>query len=263
LWGTAINAVTSQFVTNSRFTAAALAATGVPAAKTRTIPVPPPTRDAVASPLTVAHDRQPGRIIYVGQLIPPKGCDRLLEAVAALAARGYDVSLDVVGDLDRWEPDGWVGYIAGLRDRVARPDLAGRVRLLGAREDVPALLAAASVHCFPSSIEIREGFGIVAVEAKAAGIPSVVTPTGALPELIAHEDDGYVCRDDSAAALADGLEFFLRSPERLAAAGRRAQASARRFTRERIAAEWLEVFRMTAPASGAPETAAMVHSHVE
>jgi glycosyltransferase involved in cell wall biosynthesis len=91
----------------------------------------------------------------------------------------------------------------------------------------------------------------------------VVTPSGALAELIAHQEDGFVCRDDSVEALAEGLEFFLRDEERLAAAGRRARESSRRYTRERIGAEWLEVFRLPAPGLARPADAArtVVHSH--
>jgi glycosyltransferase involved in cell wall biosynthesis len=242
LWGRVIDAVVTEFVANSKFTAAALAATGVSTAKTRIIGVPPPfRRERPASRPGATRD---GRIIYVGQLIPPKGCHRLLEAVAMLVDRGHDVSLDVVGDVARWEPADWRGYTASLLQRARQPDLAGRVRFLGERDDVPALLAAAAVHCFPSTIAIREGFGIVTVEAKAAGIPSVVTPSGALPEVIAHGEDGFVCADDSAEAIAAGLEHFLCYPDRLAAAGRRAHASAQRFSRERLMADWLGVFSM-------------------
>ncbi len=244
LWRRLVSPVVTEFVANSKFTAAALAASGVPAAKMRIIGVPPPPRRTIQAP--VPPLRQDGRIIYVGQLIPPKGCDRLLDAVGILVRRGHDVGLDIVGDTTRWEPEAWKGYAARLLERAAQPDLIGRVRFLGEREDVPALLAGASIHCFPSTIAIREGFGIVTVEAKAAGLPSVVTPSGALPELIAHEEDGFVCADDSVAALVEGLEFFLVDRHRLMEAGRRAHASSARYTRERFLEQWLAVLRMPA-----------------
>ncbi len=260
LWGRLINAVVTEFVANSKFTAEALTTDGVPAAKIRIIGVPPPLRFEAVSPGGVS--KRDGRIIYVGQLIPGKGCDRLLDAVAHLAHRGYDVSADIVGDTDRWEPSAWKGYIATLRARAARPDLAGRVTFLGAREDVPALLAGAALHCFPSRSELREGFGIVVVEAKAAGVPSVVTPSGALPELISHEVDGFVCADDSVSSLVAGLEYFLADRNRLIEAGRRARASSALYTRERLLEKWLAVFRMPAADLNPPAAlAGIVHSH--
>ncbi|MGH9346647.1 MAG: glycosyltransferase family 4 protein [Vicinamibacterales bacterium] len=262
LWGRLIDPVVTAFLPNSTFTAAALAATGVSVQKMRVIGNTWPTR---AVSRRAAEPRRPGRIIYVGQLIPPKGCDRLLDAVARLASRGYDVSLDVVGDTERWEPDGWRGYIASLQDRARRPDLDGRIRFLGAREDVPALLAAAVVHCCPSRIATREGFGVVTVEAKAAGIPSVVTPSGALPEIVEHRRDGWVCVDDSVEALVEGLAFFLSDPRRAVEAGVRARESASRFSRERRVPQWLEAFGMPAPVADEmlATPAVAVHSHAD
>jgi len=252
LWGRLVNPVVTQFVANSTFTAAALTAHGVPAAKVRIIGVPPALRcEREAATEGSRHER---RIIYVGQLIPAKGCDRFLDAVAILAQRGYDVTADIVGDTHRWEPAAWKGYAARLLERAAQPDLAGRVTFLGEREDVPALLAGAALHCIPSTIEIREGFGMVVVEAKAAGLPSVVTPSGALPELITHEEDGFVCADDSVASLVDGLEFFLADRHRLIEAGRRARASSARYTRERFLEQWLALLQMSA-ADGSRPTA--------
>src|SRR5207247_2521741 len=112
----------------------------------------------------------------------------------------------------------------------------------GWREDVLALLASAGIHCCPSRPEQREGFGLVNVEAKQAGIPSVVLPTGALPELIAHGEDGWICSEVSADALAEGIEYFLADPVRLERASCAARASAERFSRERFADAWWGVF---------------------
>jgi glycosyltransferase involved in cell wall biosynthesis len=260
LWGSVINPVVSQFLPNSQFTAAALAATGVPAHKMHIVGNTRPSR---RQPAVLNGVKHPGRVIYVGQLIPPKGCDRLLDAVGLLAARGYDVSLDLVGDITRWEPDNWRGYIAHLQERARGGDVAGRIRFLGAREDVPALLASASVHCFPSLVQTREGFGIVTVEAKAAGIPSVVTPSGALPEVVAHRRDGWVCSDDSAEAIAEGLEFFLSDPRRAAEAGACAQASAAQFSRERRVAQWLDVFGMQSSDSVSTSATGAAHGHAD
>jgi glycosyltransferase involved in cell wall biosynthesis len=75
-----------------------------------------------------------------------------------------------------------------------------------------------------------------------SGVPSVVSPSGDLPELVAHQQDGWVCDETTADALAEGLEFFMTSATRLAAAGLAARASASLFSNERFAAAWSEVF---------------------
>jgi glycosyltransferase involved in cell wall biosynthesis len=238
LWRWGVRPVVDRFVCNSAFTMRELLAHGIPPGAASVIPPCAPHRATVAPPVR----REPGRVIYVGQVIPGKGLDLLLEAIARLAAAGRDVTLDVVGDMEAWEPPGWRGYRARLRARAGAPDLAGRVRFLGEREDVPALLASAAVHCCPSLPELREGFGLVNVEAKEAGTPSVVCPTGALPELIEHGVDGWVCAEASPAAIAEGIEFLLADAERLARAGRAARRSAGRFGREAFAARWSDVF---------------------
>ena len=76
-------------------------------------------------------------MIFVGQIIPDKGLDLLLDAIALLRGRGVDATLDVVGDIDGWEAPEYRGHRAALRDRAARPDLAGAVNFSDYREDVP------------------------------------------------------------------------------------------------------------------------------
>jgi glycosyltransferase involved in cell wall biosynthesis len=240
LWRGAIDPVVDLFVCNSRFTERELLAHGILSRKSRLVYNAVPSRDGRAAG-DVARD--PRKLVYVGQVIPGKGVDVLLEAVDILRRRGHDVALDVVGDMEGWVSPSYAGYRERLRARAAAPDLAGHVTFLGQREDAPDLLAAAAVHCCPSLPHLREGFGLVNIEAKQAGTPSVVFPTGALPELIEHGRDGWVCAAATAEALAEGIEFFLADPGRREEAGRRAEASLARFGRDRFARAWWAVFR--------------------
>lgn len=237
VWRYLVNPATDTIVCNSRFTQRALLAHGIRASKTTVIYPRLPARAPGASP---DEPRSPRRVIFVGQLIPDKGVHVLLEAVGRLRARGVDVELDVVGG-PGWEPPQWEGYYAGLVQRASAPDLAGRVRFRGHREDVGALMRASAVHCMCS--QAPEGFGNVTLEAKAAGIPSVVTPAGGPQELVDHLVNGWVCRDASAAAVADGIEYFLADDARCRDAGRQAAMSMGRFPSEHFAREWDEVFR--------------------
>jgi len=239
VWRWLIDPLTDEFVCNSGFTKRELLAHDVDEKKIRVIP-------NVAAPRQMEWradgTRIPGRVIYVGQIIPAKGLDRLLEAVALLRSRGRDVTLDVVGSIGGWESPAYRGYHDQLRRRVERDDLSGAVTFLGWREDVPGLMARASVHCCPSLPEIREAFGLVVLEAKLSGLPSVVLRSGFLPELIAHRQDGWVCESSNAEAIAEGLEFFLDDPSRLRSAGVAARDSARAFSPERYAEAWQQVF---------------------
>jgi glycosyltransferase involved in cell wall biosynthesis len=239
LWRWLIDPFADAFVCNSAFTERELLAHDLSRMKIRVIPnVVAPRRSAWES----AVQAIPGRIIYVGQIIPEKGLALLLDAVARVRRDGCNATLDIVGDVGGWEAPQYRGYHEAIRRRAGEPDLAGAVAFLGWREDVPQLMARASVHCCPSLPEQREAFGLVVLEAKLAGVPSVVLPSGYLPELITHRVDGWVCEAPTAAALADGLQFFLDDNGRARSAGQAARESARRFSPERYAEAWRQVF---------------------
>jgi glycosyltransferase involved in cell wall biosynthesis len=192
--------------------------------------------------------RKPPTIIFVGQVIPPKGLDLLLDAVGLLVARGVDVALDVVGTMDGWEAPGYLGHRDSLVRRAHARDLAGHVRFLGWRDDVSDLLQAATIHCCPSRPEMFEGLPLVVLEAKAAGIPSVAFANGPFPELIEHTRTGWLCPELTAAALADGLEYCLREFARRATNADIIMASALPFSREAFREGWWGVFQDEAPA---------------
>jgi glycosyltransferase involved in cell wall biosynthesis len=238
LWRWAVNPFVDRFVCNSRFTRRELLAHGISPGKALQIYNAVPTREGFPQR---SAPRDPRKLIYVGQVIPEKGLDVLLDALGILVGRGHDVRLDVVGDMEGWVSYSYTGYREKVRERSALPDLSGRVSYLGQREDVPDLLAGAGVHCCPSMPAQREGFGVVNIEAKQAGIPSVVFPTGALPEIIDHGENGWLCSAPTAEALAEGIEFFLADPDRLERAGRAARVSLEPFSRERFAEAWWRV----------------------
>ena len=238
LWRQLIDRCVDQYVPNSKFIQQELLAHGISPSKSRVVYNTVPFRRPSALPFLPT----PGRVIYVGQIIPPKGVDVLLEAIALVRARGIPVTLDIVGDVEGWEAPTFSGYRASIRRRASQPDLVDAVRLLGLRDDVPTLLAAASLHCLPSRPEQKEGFTVATLEAKRAGLPSVVTQCGALPEMIRHKVDGWICSDVTPQAVAEGLVYFLEDPHRARAASDEARASERLFNHARFAAEWADVF---------------------
>ena len=103
-------------------------------------------------------------------------------------------------------------------------------------------MAAASVHCQPSRPEQKEGFAVVALEAKRSGLPSVVTMSGALPEMVTHLVDGWICPEVTPEALAEGLSYFIADEERARRAGEHARNRERQYSHERFASAWAAVF---------------------
>lgn len=198
---------------NSRTTCTLLVAT-LPGLRGRTtvllnaVPGPPrPTIRARESPGSSV------RLVCVGRLSPRKGSAVALEALALLGERGVDARLEVVGDV--FEGYGW--FADRLRERAARPDLAGRVFFAGAVEDVWPHLAAADVALVPSTGD--ESFGNTAVEAVLAARPLVVSDTTGLREAAAGYGCAVAVAPDDPAALADGVQAVLADwPRRRAAA---------------------------------------------
>jgi glycosyltransferase involved in cell wall biosynthesis len=243
MWRYLIGPLTTRFVCNSRFTQSELAKNGVRGPNVEWIYNMAPTRNVAA----LEEPTPPADVVYVGQLIPEKGVSVLLEAVAALNRRGRTVTLNVVGDLTGWVHPLFHGYRESLIARADAPDLAGRVRFLGWREDIPNVMNAASIHCCPSLIELREAFGNVVAEAKSCGKPSVVTRSGALPEIVEHRLNGWVCDEVTAEKIAEGIDYFLSDPERLRDASRAAHESyVRSFGREHFERRWAQVLGLPA-----------------
>ena len=103
--------------------------------------------------------------------------------------------------------------------------MTGSVRLLGARDDVPDLLAALDVAVCCSDFE---GGPLSVMEYMGAGLPVVATRVGGLPELVHDGETGILVEPRDPGALADAVAGLLGDPERsghLGAAGRELRAA--------------------------------------
>lgn len=107
-------------------------------------------------------------------------------------------------------------YEQSLRQAAHSLGVGDRVRFLGQREDVPALLAAADIYCQPNLG--GEPFGISYIEALAAGIPVVSSTIGAAPEIV-DDTCGLLVPPGDAAALSSALGMLVDNPTRRRALG--------------------------------------------
>lgn len=148
--------------------------------------------------------------LCLARLSPEKNVDGFLEAARLVRDILPRARFLVAGD----GPER-----ALLADLIARRGLGDAATLLGARDDVPALLAAADVLCAPSR---EEGLGLAALEAMAAGLPVVAAKIGGLSEVVV-ENTGRLVPPNDHAGLASALVLLLNDParsQRLGAAGR-------------------------------------------
>jgi glycosyltransferase involved in cell wall biosynthesis len=226
----------ARVVANSRATADAFVAAGGRAALVTVVhngidaapfdALAPDTRSAVRAELGIPDDA-----FLVGcfsRLHPWKGQTVLLDAVARMP----DVHALVVGGALF---SGEAPYEAELRGRAQLPALAGRVHMLGARDDVPRLLAACDVVVHAAVL--AEPFGRVLVEAMLAGRPVVATRAGGVPEVVCDGETGVLVPPGDACALREALDALRRDPARVTALARRGADHARaRFSRETMLA---------------------------
>src|SRR5439155_6161024 len=105
VWRRLVNPLADSLVCNSQFTASVALEYGIPRRKVTVIRNTVPSRGAIRP--AVASDS--ADIIYVGQIIPEKGVDILLEAVALVAADVPAIRLNVVGKIDGWVSPRYAG----------------------------------------------------------------------------------------------------------------------------------------------------------
>ncbi|AKJ63480.1 putative glycosyltransferase [Kiritimatiella glycovorans] len=136
------------------------------------------------------------RIGVFSRLDPWKGHELFLDALLKLGEAGPPVEVWIAGEGDP-------RYRARLEDTVRRHGLTDRVRFLGHREDVPALMRQCDAVVNPS---IRpEPFGRTLIEAMASGAAVVATARGGAREVIDPEKDGMLVEPEPG-ALAAALE---------------------------------------------------------
>jgi L-malate glycosyltransferase len=196
----------------------------------------------------------PGELVvgYVGRLLPMKGVDLILRALALLRTRGGRVPvLVVVGNGPEEE---------ALRRLAEELAVSAHVRFIPAvaHEEVPSLLRGMDVLVLPSrrTAGWQEQFGRVLIEGMAAGCVVIGSTCGAIPQVLG--DAGILFPENDAAALADALGR-VRDDERLfAELAARGMARVRaEYTWEAVASKLVAFYRRiltAAPDARAPSS---------
>jgi glycosyltransferase involved in cell wall biosynthesis len=178
-------------------------------------------------------------ILFVGKFVLKKGIPVLLDAVAALKAKGRPVQLLLIGG----------GPLeADLRARAAALGVEADVRFLGwvKNDELPSYYAAADVVCVPSVQDAHgetEGTPVVLQEAMSCGAVVVASRTSGIVDVVRDGENGWSVPPADATALSAALTIALDAPiaerESLRAAARRSAAEHRW---ERVAERYYEFF---------------------
>jgi glycosyltransferase involved in cell wall biosynthesis len=186
------------------------------------------------------------RLVAVGRLVPRKGFDTVIAALAALP----DVELVIAGgppaDQLGTDPEA-----RRLRGTARRHGVENRVTLLGAvrQADLPPLLRSAdAVVCTPW----YEPFGIVPLEAMGCGVPVVASAVGGLTDTVVDGVTGLLVPPRQPDELAVAVDTLLADPDRRARFGAAGAERARtRYGWDRIATDTARVYRQVV-AAGRP-----------
>lgn len=171
----------------------------------------------------------------VGRLSTEKGVDVFLAAVPLVLEQLPGTKFVVVGD----GPDR--AMLDALVDRLG---ISGSVRMLGRRDDMPAVYA--SLDLMVSSSR-REGLPMAILEGMASRLPLIATPVGGVPMVVLHDRTGVLVPAEDAAILATTITTLLRDDaqrERLGESARRLVED--QFSAQRMTADYLRLYEAAA-----------------
>ena len=142
-------------------------------------------------------------ILFMGRLVYEKGVQHLISAMPKILDGYHDAKLIVAGK---------GAMLDQLKEQVDAMGLGNKVYFTGYlnAKQVSKMYKCADVSVFPSTYE---PFGIVALEAMLAGVPTVVSDVGGLNEIVEHRVDGMKSYAGNPNSLADSILELLLNPE--------------------------------------------------
>lgn len=154
-------------------------------------------------------------ILSVGEVNKNKNHLIILKAINLLRMR--DVYYVICGEGDQMH---------ALESFAKNNGLENQLKLAGFQNDICKWLHAADVFAFPS---IREGLGLAALEAMAAGIPLITSCSGGIKEYMINGETGFYCRFDDKKKFAKAISLLQQNPQLREKMGKRNQEVAKQY----------------------------------
>jgi len=176
--------------------------------------------------------------VFVGRLLRWKGPEDFV-AAALRMSDAPGLRFFVIGD--EWQTPGEApGLRESLERSVRESGARDRIRFLGARSDVPELLAGMDVLVVPS--REPEPFGRVAIEGMAAGLPVIGTRDGGLEELVVHGESGLLVGRGEPSEVEAAMRLLAGDCKQLEAMGRAGARLAERYAASEHCAQVMRQF---------------------
>lgn len=157
-------------------------------------------------------------LLSVGELYDRKNHETILRALARCDDRNIHYAIAGRGELETY-----------LRDLAAKLGLEERFHLLGFRRDMDELYKTADIFCFPSK---REGLGLGAIEAMAAGLPILTSDVQGIPDYSVDGVTGYRYAPMDVNGFARGIGKLAADPALRKKMGTHNREAAKRFDKE-------------------------------
>jgi glycosyltransferase involved in cell wall biosynthesis len=170
-------------------------------------------------------------VLNIGRLHVQKGHTFLIEGAKKVLERKSNVKFWIVGEGEER---------GSLSEKIRKEGLQGKISLLGYREDVSKLLAAADIFILTS---LWEGFPYTILEAMSAGLPVVSTDVGGVAEAVEHQQTGLLVPLKKPHLLANALIYLIEHPEERKRMGEKGKERVReKFSLEKMLSEIEKVY---------------------
>ncbi|MGH9377246.1 MAG: glycosyltransferase [Terriglobia bacterium] len=229
-----------RVICNSRASAQTLLNQGLSERKIEIIPNGLPDDAFAPAPPALPRSAETLRVGMIARMNNPvKNYPGFLRAAARLAPKFPHLEFVLVGDGPLRPEFEQLSKSLGLEDRV---------RFLGDRQDIPAVLASLDVSVLNS---FSESLSNSILESMAAGLPVVATNVGGNADLVLEGETGFLVPPDDEAALADAIERLLARPDLRSSFGERAKHLASdNFSMDRATARHEQLYAQLLSAKG-------------
>lgn len=178
-------------------------------------------------------ENSPVSITYVGRLVPEKGVDTAIEALALIPGATLTICGAGKDSADK--------YVANLHEIADRLNVNDRINWTGFSTNVSKYIAESDIALIPS--RWQEPCALVNFEFLAAGVPLVTSNTGGQPEIITEGVDGFLVPPDDHKALAAAVNRLVENPDMRKKMGEAARKTfLRRFTYDNFYKQVMAVY---------------------
>ena len=175
--------------------------------------------------------------IHISNFRPVKRVEEVI-AIFARVRQSCPAKLLMVGDGPERPKAEWLAGTQGVSDDVL---------FMGKQSEMAPLLSVSDVLLLPSE---NESFGLVALEAMACEVPVIATRIGGIPEVVEHEEDGFLFNLGDVTGMADAGIKLVKNPQLRNEMGKTARRHALRdFCSTKIVPHYEELYRQTIESS--------------